>query len=132
MGVSSFFKNLFDKANLDVNSIANQAETIATDAISTAKEAATPLVDKLEDFVEMAKEKAIECVPAAKETIENTIETIKEKANEYADKAEVLAINTAETVKEKISDLTTATKTVDEKTESIAELEIKKNEVEQK
>ena len=106
MGVSSFFKNLFGKANIDVDSLANQAETMATDAIAKVKEASAPLVDKVEDFVEVAKEKVMEYAPAAEETLNNAIETVKEKASEYAVKAEELAKSTSETVKEKITELT--------------------------
>ena len=55
MGVSSFFKNLFGKANIDVDSLANQAENFASDAVTKTKQAATPLMDKVEDFAEIAK-----------------------------------------------------------------------------
>lgn len=125
MGVSSFFKNLFGKANIDVDSIANQAESFTSEAIAKTKEAATPLVDKVEDLAETAKEKIMEYVPAAEETIDNIIATVKEKASEYADKAEDLAKSTtSETVKEKITDLTSdsdAAKVVEEAVQKIDE-----------
>ena len=104
MGVSSFFKNLFGKANIDVDSLANQAESLASDAIAKTKEVSSPLMDKVEDFAETAKEKIMEYVPAAEETIDNIIETVKEKASEYSHKAEEMAkTTTSETVKEKIT-----------------------------
>jgi gas vesicle protein len=125
MGVSSFFKNLFGKANIDVDSIANQAESLASDAIAKTKEVSSPLVDKMEDFAETAKEKIMEYVPAAEETIDNIIETVKEKASEYSQKAEELAKSTtSETVKEKITDLTSdaePAKVVEETVEKIEE-----------
>ena len=110
MGVSSFFKNLFGKANIDVDSLANQAESLASDAIAKTKEVSSPLMDKVEDFAETAKEKIMEYVPAAEETIDNIIETVKEKASEYSQKAEDMAkTTTSETVKEKITELTSDT-----------------------
>jgi hypothetical protein len=107
MGVSSFFKNLFGKANIDVDSIANQAESLTSDAIAKTKEVSAPLIDKVEDLAETAKEKIMEYVPAAEETIDNFIETVKEKASEYSHKAEEMTkTTTSETVKEKITELT--------------------------
>jgi hypothetical protein len=125
MGVSSFFKNLFGKANIDVDSLANQAESLASDAIAKTKEVSSPLMDKVEDFAETAKEKIMEYVPAAEETIDNIIETVKEKASEYSHKAEEMAkTTTSETVKEKITELTSDTepaKVVEETVKKIEE-----------
>ena len=112
MGVSSFFKNLFGKANIDVDSLANQAETMATEAIAKAKEASAPLVEKVMEYV-----------PVAKETIENTIEIVKEKASEYAVKAEELAKSTSETVKEKITELTSDSEPATTATETVKKIE---------
>jgi len=125
MGVSSFFKNLFGKANIDVDSLANQAESLTSDAIAKTKEVSAPLMEKVEDMAETAKEKIIEYAPAAEETIDNIIKTLKEKASEYADKAEEVAKSTtSETVKEKISELTSDSepaKVVEETVEKIKE-----------
>ena len=112
MGFLDSLKNLFGSAKAG----AETAHDIAGDVFNQAKEAAAPLIEKVEAYTEVAKEKVNEYAPAASEALENGFETAKEKVSEFADKAELLAADVIETIKEKYNDLT-ADKTADEATD---------------
>lgn len=83
MGLSSFFKNLFDSAKETANEIANKAE-IATEE---AKIASTPYLEKAEKVTEETIEKVKEAAAPIIEKAEEYVEQAKEALDEYSDKA---------------------------------------------
>jgi hypothetical protein len=106
MGLGSFFKNLFGSAKTTTATMADKAEHVVEDTMAKAKEAAAPILEKVEEYAEVAKEKASEFSEKAEEVISDTIETVKEKSAPIIAKAEELA----EEAKEKISDTFEAAK----------------------
>ncbi len=113
MGVGSFFKNLFGSAKTSTADMADKAEHLVEDTVAKAKEAAAPIIDKVEEYAEAAKEKAGEFSEKAEEVINEAIETVKEKSapviakvEEFAEEAKEKISDTIETAKEKVNSLT--------------------------
>ena len=57
MGFLDSIKNLFGSAKQNVETMADKAHDMASDAIDQAKVAAAPLLEKVEEYAEIAKEK---------------------------------------------------------------------------
>ena len=105
MGLSSFFKNLFDSAKETANEIATKAEiaaeeakiastpylekaeSIAGETIEKVKETTAPIIEKAEKVTEETIEKVKEAVTPITEKVEEYVEQAKEALDEYSDKA---------------------------------------------
>lgn len=112
MGLGSFFKNLFGSAKESAEEIGNKASDIINETVDIAKEAAAPILEKAEEYAEIAKEKASEYSEKASEAIGEAVETVKEKsapilakAEEFAEEAKEKISETVETAKEKVNNL---------------------------
>jgi ElaB/YqjD/DUF883 family membrane-anchored ribosome-binding protein len=110
MGLGSFFKNLFGSAKTTAEDTANKAEHIVEDAVAKAKETAAPFIEKVDQYAEVAKEKAGEFSEKAEEMLSDVIETVKEKSapiiaktEELAEDAKVKVSDTIDAAKEKIN-----------------------------
>ena len=87
MGLGNFIKGLFGKDNKQVQE----------------------MVDKVDEYADVAKAKVEEYIPNAGATIDNAIETVKEKAGELIDKAGEMAGGAVDTAKDKVADITDQT-----------------------
>lgn len=110
MGLGSFFKNLFGSAKTSAEEMADKAEHLVDETIARTKENAVPLIEKAEEYAEVAKEKAGQFSEKAEEKLSEVIEVVKEKsapiiakAEEFSEEAKEKLSETLETAKEKIS-----------------------------
>jgi ElaB/YqjD/DUF883 family membrane-anchored ribosome-binding protein len=113
MGLASFFRNLFGSAKTSAEEMADKAEHIVDETIAKAKENAAPLIEKVEEYSEVAKEKVEQFSEKAEETIGEVIQTVKEKsapiiakAEEFTEEAKEKLSETIETAREKINSFT--------------------------
>lgn len=96
MAVGDFLKRIFGATPKEV---AEKAEHFAGETFEKAKVAAAPMIGKVEEFVEIAKEKVNGHLPIVKENFDNAAETLKDKAIDYADKAEEMGAKAMTSIK---------------------------------
>ena len=110
MGLGSFFKNLFGSAKTSAEDMTDKAEHIVEEPVAKAQETVAPLIEKADQYAEVAKEKAGEFSEKAEEVLTEVIETVKEKsapiiakAEEFVEDAKEKLSETIETAKEKVN-----------------------------